>query len=208
MFTGIIEEIGTVSAVSKGNRTCELCISCKKILEGTQIGDSIAVNGTCLTVTRFTETGFAADVTPETLRRTSFASVSAGVRVNLERALTLSSRLGGHLVSGHIDGTARIIGRMPVGNSVEIRFATDVSHMKYILEKGSVALDGVSLTVAARDDASFTVSVIPHTGEETTILSKRIGDIVNLECDIIGKYIEQLMKNNNGLNADMLKNLL
>ncbi len=209
MFTGIIEEIGTLAAIRRGNQSISLIVSCHKVLEGTKVGDSIATSGACLTVTNLSETGFTADVTPETLRRTAFAAWPVGTRVNLERALTLSSRLGGHLVSGHIDGTGRIVEKRNVGNSVEISVSADAAHMKYILEKGSVAVDGVSLTVAAREAGRFTVSVIPETAGKTTILERRIGDLVNLECDMVGKYIEQFLKQpDGGLSTEKLKTLL
>ncbi len=209
MFTGIIEEIGTLAAIRRGNQSISLTVSCHKVLEGTKVGDSIATSGACLTVTSLLETGFTADVTPETLRRTAFAEWPVGTRVNLERALTLSSRLGGHLVSGHIDGTGRIVEKRNVGNSVEISVSADVAHMKYILEKGSVAVDGVSLTVAARETGRFTVSVIPETAGKTTILERRIGDLVNLECDMVGKYIEQFLKQpDGGLSTEKLKTIL
>ncbi len=209
MFTGIIEEIGTLAAIRRGNQSISLTVSCHKVLEGTNVGDSIATSGACLTVTSLLETGFTADVTPETLRRTAFAEWPVGTRVNLERALTLSSRLGGHLVSGHIDGTGRIVEKRNVGNSVEISVSADAALMKYILEKGSVAVDGVSLTVAARETGRFTVSVIPETAGKTTILERRIGDLVNLECDMVGKYIEQFLKQpDGGLTTEKLKMLL
>ena len=209
MFTGIIEEIGTVAAIRRGNQSVALSVSCHKVLEGTKIGDSIATSGACLTVTSLSDGGFTADVTPETMRRTAFSSLQPGTRVNLERALTLSSRLGGHLVSGHIDGTGRIVEKRNVGNSVEISVSADSGLMKYILEKGSVAIDGVSLTVAAREAGRFTVSVIPTTAAETTILERRIGDMVNLECDMVGKYIEQFLKEADGeLSVEKLKSFL
>ncbi len=209
MFTGIIEEIGTLAAIRKGNQSISLTVSCHKVLEGTKIGDSIATSGACLTVTSLLETGLTADVTPETLRRTAFAEWPVGTRVNLERALTLSSRLGGHLVSGHIDGTGRIVEKRNVGNSVEISVSADAALMKYILGKGSVAVDGVSLTVAARETGRFTVSVIPETAGKTTILERRIGDLVNLECDMVGKYIEQFLKQpDGGLSTEKLKTFL
>ncbi len=209
MFTGIIEEIGTIAAIRHGNQSIALTVSCHKVIEGTKIGDSIATGGVCLTVTSLSETGFTADVTPETLRRTAFSVWPVGTRVNLERALTLSSRLGGHLVSGHIDGTGRIVEKRTVGNSAEISVSADSGLMKYILEKGSVAIDGVSLTVAKRETGRFNVSVIPTTAAETTVSERRIGDLVNLECDMVGKYIEQFLKEaDGGLSVEKLRTLL
>ena len=209
MFTGIIEEIGTIAAIRRGNQSVALSVSCHKVLEGTKIGDSIATGGVCLTVTSLSEMGFTADVTTETLRCTAFSFWPVGTHVNLERALTLSSRIGGHLVSGHIDGTGRITDIRQVGNSVEISVSADAALMKYILKKGSIAVDGVSLTVAACEAGHFTVSVIPTTAGETTILERRIGDLVNLECDMVGKYIEQFTKEAaSDLSLEKLERLL
>lgn len=193
MFTGIIEEIGTVKQMIPGTVSYRLTVNAKKVLDGTKVGDSIATNGICLTVTAIHGNSFDADVMAETVRRTNFSSLHAGSRVNLERALTLSSRLGGHIVSGHIDGTGRITDMTREDNAVWVTVNTKPELLRYMIEKGSIAIDGVSLTLAYVDSECFKVSVIPHTGEETILLTKKPGDTVNLECDLIGKYVEKLM---------------
>ena len=195
MFTGIIEEIGTISSVAEGSLSAVITIQASKVLEGSQAGDSIAVNGVCLTVTSIHGGLFTADVMAETLRRSSLGSLSKGSRVNLERAMHANGRFGGHIVSGHIDGTGTIVSKAREDNAVWVTVNTDKHILKYIVEKGSVAIDGTSLTVAAVNDSdsTFSVSVIPHTGKETIILSKGAGDIVNLENDVIGKYVERLL---------------
>lgn len=194
MFTGIIEEIGTVERLERSAAACTLVIRAKKVLEDTRIGDSIAVNGVCLTVTRMSDSSFCADVMPETLRRSSLGSLSAGGRVNLERAMAANGRFGGHIVSGHIDGTGTIAAMQPEANAVVVTIAAAPSLLHYIVEKGSIAIDGISLTVVSVSHTDFSVSLIPHTGAETTLLSKRAGEIVNLENDIIGKYVEKLSR--------------
>lgn len=194
MFTGIIEETGAVRSIISGSRSGELTIDAKAVLSGTRVGDSIAVNGVCLTVTRLTDSGFSADVMPETLRRTALGSLKNGSRVNLERAMPADGRFGGHIVSGHIDGTGVITSMKRDENAVWVTISADSSILHLIVEKGSIAIDGISLTVASVDSSSFSVSVIPHTGAQTTLLSKRQGDIVNLENDIIGKYVQRLMQ--------------
>ena len=170
----------------------EIAICAKKVLEDVALGDSIAVNGICLTVTHFDAAHFTADVMPETVRRTSLAELKRGSHVNLERALTLRSRLGGHIVSGHIDGVGTIAAMQEEGNAIllTVRAAADV--LRYIVEKGSVALDGISLTVARVSAADFTVSLIPHTREITNLREKRMGSRLNIETDILGKYVEKL----------------
>lgn len=195
MFTGIIEEIGTISSVAEGSLSAVITIQASKVLEGSQAGDSIAVNGVCLTVTSIHGGLFTADVMAETLRRSSLGSLSKGSRVNLERAMHANGRFGGHIVSGHIDGTGTIVSKAREDNAVWVTVNTDKHILKYIVEKGSVAIDGTSLTVAAVNDSdsTFSVSVIPHTGKETIILSKGAGDIVNIENDVIGKYVERLL---------------
>lgn len=194
MFTGIIEEKGKLQKVLKGQDSGSLEIKASKVLEGTQIGDSIAVNGVCLTVTSLKSDGFSADVMPETLRRTNLGKLSIGSEVNLERAMAAGGRFGGHIVSGHIDGTGVIKSLKPEGNAVWVSINADPEILHLIVEKGSICIDGISLTVAYVDDNEFRVSIIPHTGSETTLLSRKAGDIVNLENDIVGKYIEKLMK--------------
>lgn len=194
MFTGIIEEKGKLLKVLSGNESGSIELEASKVLEGTRIGDSIAVNGVCLTVTALRAHGFTADVMPETLRRTNLGLLHRGAEVNLERAMAAGGRFGGHIVSGHVDGTGTISELKKDGNAVwvAIKAAPDILHL--IVEKGSICIDGISLTVAYVDDALFKVSIIPHTGSETTLLHKKPGDIVNLENDIVGKYIGRLMQ--------------
>lgn len=196
MFTGIIEETGVVERLDNSPSGCRLYIGASVVLEGTKIGDSIAVNGVCLTVTDMTKTSFAADVMPETLRRSSLGALHSGSRVNLERAMAADGRFGGHIVAGHIDGTGKISSKKPEGNAVVVTIAADRDILRYIVDKGSIAIDGISLTVTKVTGADFSVSLIPHTAKETTLLSKRAGDIVNLENDIVGKYVERLLGNN------------
>ena len=170
----------------------EIDIRSEKVLEDVALGDSIAVNGNCLTVTYCDAAHFVADVMPETVRRTSLAELKRGSRVNLERALTLRSRLGGHIVSGHIDGAGTIAAMQEEGNAVLLTVRASTSILRYIVEKGSVALDGISLTVAHVGAADFTVSLIPHTREITNLREKRSGSRLNIETDILGKYVEKL----------------
>lgn len=191
MFTGIIEEVGIVRSINKGSLSAILDISCSKVLEDTKVGDSIAVNGVCLTVTSLEETSFTADVMAETLRRSSLGELSKGSKVNLERAMQLNGRFGGHIVSGHIDGTGTIISTKKEGNATWVEVGTSPEILRFIIQKGSITIDGISLTVAKLTDKSFSVSIIPHTGSETTLLTKKIGSIVNLENDIVGKYVER-----------------
>ncbi len=198
MFTGIIEEKGTVASVKKGNVSSRITFSASKVLEDIHEGDSIAVNGVCLTATSITGITFTADVMAETMRRSSLGNLRPGDRVNMERAMLCGGRFGGHIVSGHIDGTGTVKSLKREENAVWVRISADTSLLKYIVEKGSVALDGISLTVAEVDDSGFMVSVIPHTGSETTLLSKKPGDCINIECDMIGKYVEKLL----GLNHE------
>ena len=188
MFTGIIEEVGALERLAGG----EIAIRAKKVLEDVALGDSIAVNGICLTVTHFDAAHFTADVMPETVRRTSLAELKRGSRVNLERALTLRSRLGGHIVSGHIDGVGTIAAMQEEGNAILLTVRAGADILRYIVEKGSVALDGISLTVARVSAADFTVSLIPHTREIRNLREKRSGSRLNIETDILGKYVEKL----------------
>ena len=193
MFTGIIEEQGVVKSIKKTGHSIMLEISAHTVLEGLKVGDSISTDGVCLTVTSFNSTMFCADVMPETMLRSNLGSLCPGARVNLERALTLNSRLGGHLVSGHIDGTGEIIAMKRDENSIEVTISAPAKILRYIVEKGSVAIDGASLTIAAVDSNSFKVSIIPHTQGATTLTKKRIGESVNLENDMIVKYVEKLI---------------
>ena len=193
MFTGIIEETGTVKKIIGHQTSGFIEIKAKKVLEGTNIGDSIAVNGVCLTVTKLQGDSFVADVMAETLRKTNLGSLPIGASVNLERAMAANGRFGGHIVSGHIDGTGTITKVEKDDNAIWYTIAAEENLMKYIVEKGSIAIDGISLTVAKRSDMDFAISMIPHTAKETVLSQKKPGDIVNLENDIVGKYIEQLM---------------
>lgn len=206
MFTGIVEEIGHIRRIIKRNRAERLTVSCNRVLEGTKIGDSIAVNGACLTVVSMTDDSFDADVTPETMRRTAFSLFRPGSPVNLERALRLCDRLGGHIMMGHVDGVGHILSMEKEDNALNISISLDRKWMRYIIEKGSVAVDGISLTVAKRENGAFGIALIPHTGEETALLEKHPGDPVNIECDYLGKYVEQLM--NRGLAEDLSMELL
>ena len=190
MFTGIIEEVGQVARIGGGS----LVINCAKVIEDVHLGDSIAVNGVCLTVTHFDKSSFTADVMPETVRRTSLAELKKGSPVNLERALTLASRLGGHIVSGHIDGTGEIVKFADEGNAILMTISAGPELLRYIVEKGSVALDGISLTVAQVTDSDFTVSLIPHTREVTNLGSKKTGSPINIETDVLGKYVEKMLQ--------------
>ncbi len=193
MFTGIVEEVGRVKAIRRGARSITLEVEARTVMEDTHVGDSIATNGVCLTVTTITPTGFTADVMPETMRRTSFASLTPGSPVNLERALTLQSRLGGHMVSGHIDATGKVVRRTADDNALWLWIETTDSVMRYIVEKGSVTLQGVSLTVATLSGTQFAVSLIPHTQGATTLHTAQVGDPVNIETDMIAKYVEKLL---------------
>lgn len=192
MFTGIIEEIGTVRRIEHGAKGARLTIQAKTVLEDTRIGDSIATNGVCLTVVSMTGDSFSADVMAESLRRSSLGTLQGGSPVNLERAMAAYGRFGGHIVSGHIDGTGTIASQKREDNAVWVKIKTPAPLLRYIVEKGSIAIDGVSLTVAAVTDTDFSVSIIPHTGAQTILLGKKPGDPVNLECDVIGKYVEKL----------------
>lgn len=194
MFTGIIEEIGEITGLRQTATSAVLGVRAKTVLDGTKLGDSIAVNGVCLTVVRLTGDGFEGDVMPETLRRTNLGALKPKSRVNLERAMAADGRFGGHIVAGHVDGTGTVTDLSPEGNAVWVTISAAPDILRYIVEKGSIAIDGISLTVAYVDTVCFKVSIIPHTGQETTLLTRKTGDIVNLECDIIGKYIEKLMQ--------------
>lgn len=207
MFTGIIEEKGKIKRISRSGNFSVLTVSGKDIFSDLAIGDSVAVNGVCLTVTGISAETFTADVMHETLNRSSLGDLSVGSNVNLERAMPANGRFGGHIVSGHIDGTGRIIRTRDDGIAVWYTIAAESEILKYIVIKGSVAIDGISLTVAERGADRFSVSVIPHTAKVTILGEKSPGDIVNLEVDIIGKYVEQLMKKETtgGLTEEFLR---
>lgn len=207
MFTGIIEEIGTVQAVQHSGDNSFIKISAEKILSDVHDGDSIAVNGVCLTVTDFSSNIFRADVMNETLNRSSLGSLRNGSPVNLERAMSANGRFGGHIVSGHIDGTGVISDIKKDGIAIWYTISTNLEIMRYIIEKGSIAIDGISLTVAKVTDNNFSVSIIPHTAQQTILSYKKTGDIVNLENDIVGKYIEKFTrqeKNKNSISMNFL----
>lgn len=192
VFTGIVEECGTVLDVLKNGVSGSVQIQASTVLEGTKTGDSIAVNGVCLTVTKLTKSSFTADVMAETFRRTNLGNLGKNSRVNLERAMAADGRFGGHIVSGHIDGTGIISRIKEEGNAVWIYISAPQSILNLIVEKGSVAVDGISLTVAAVSDKEFAVSFIPYTRENTALSGKKTGAVVNLENDIIGKYVQKL----------------
>ena len=204
MFTGIIEEVGHVKSLHRGAKSFTLEVEAEKVLEGTLVGDSIATNGVCLTVTSLTGHGFTADVMPETVSRTALGELVSGSPVNLERALSLQTRLGGHIVSGHIDGTGRIADRRQDDTALWLTIECDSKLLRYIIEKGSVTLQGVSLTVARVDARSFAVSLIPHTQAATTLHRAKVGDLVNIENDIIAKYVEKLLGKAPDNGSDLL----
>ena len=213
IFTGIIEELGVVKSIAINGASGCITIKAKKVLEGTQLGDSIAVNGTCLTVTSINSDGFSADVMAETVKRTSLSQVGKGDLVNLERAMILNGRFGGHIVSGHIDGTGTITKYTKEENAIWVTIKAPDEILDLIVEKGSICIDGISLTVATVSDQDFQVSIIPHTAKETTLIHKKVGSLVKLENDIVGKYIKKLMENNqeeqakkaSGLTMEMLE---
>lgn len=196
MFTGIVEEVGTIRSLQLRGNSGSISIIAQKVLEGTKIGDSIAVNGICLTVTSLLSDGFTADVMAETVRRSGLDQAKMGDSVNLERAMAADGRFGGHIVSGHIDGTGVIREYRREENAVWVTIAASPEILALIVEKGSICIDGISLTVATVSDSSFQVSVIPHTAEETTLIRKHTGDVVNLENDVVGKYVQRLLSGN------------
>ncbi|WP_425801627.1 riboflavin synthase [Desulfitobacterium sp. Sab5] len=198
MFTGIIEELGLVADIQILPDAAYLTIEADKVLKGTQIGDSIAVNGVCLTVVKLQDTRFTVDVMSETLKKTNLAELTRGGRVNLERALQLSTRLGGHLVSGHVDGIGTIQKISKAGIAEVFEISTSPALLHFILPKGSVAIDGISLTVVQAESQFFSVSLIPHTRQETTLGLKGVGSKVNLETDLIGKYVARFLEKGSG----------
>ena len=196
MFTGLVEEIGKIQSIVKSTKSAKIIIKANKVIMEAKIGDSISTNGVCLTITECTSNNFTVDVMAETMRRSNLNSLSPGDEVNLERALRACDRLGGHIVSGHIDGIGTVSNYEKEENAVWITISTKPEILRYIVEKGSIAIDGISLTVAYVDENEFKVSIIPHTKEVTTLLRKKLGDIINLECDVVGKYIEKLLLTN------------
>ncbi len=194
MFTGIIEEMGRLRHVEKTGDSMILEVEAKAVLEDVKIGDSIAINGVCLTVVSFTEQSFKADVMPETYRKTSLHQCNIGDRVNLERAMSAQGRFGGHLVQGHVDGTGTIDSLRQEGNAVVFTIKPDQpSLLNYMIPKGSIAVDGISLTLVDVTQDAFTVSIIPHTLQETTLGLRKRGDAVNIECDMMGKYVQRFV---------------
>lgn len=193
MFTGLIAELGSVVALERQGESFHLTVAAVKVMENLKIGDSVAVNGVCLTVVKKSAGSFTADVMPETVRLTNIGELQPGSRVNLERTLRLCDGLDGHIVTGHVEGQGMIKSRVPEGIAVVVTIETEARLLKYILPKGSIAIDGISLTVTQVTDSSFSVSLIPHTAKETTLGFKAVGDKVNLETDIIGKYVERML---------------
>ncbi len=208
MFTGIIEEIGKVKAITRGANSIRLTIAVKKILDDIHIGDSICTNGVCLTVTTFDNDSYTADVMPETMNRTNFKDLRINDLVNCERAMPANGRFGGHIVSGHIDGTGIISKMTRDDKAIRVKIETRPEILRYIVEKGSITIDGISLTVTDVSSYDFGVSIIQHTQDETTLTKKKIGDTVNLENDIVGKYIEKFVGNITARNDERLLNLL
>ncbi len=207
MFTGIIEEIGTIQKLAKGPQSLRLTIGAHTVLEDTQVGDSIATGGVCLTVTDLTATTFSVDVMYETLNRSSLAALTVGSKVNLERALTLQKRLGGHLMSGHVDGLATLVSLKEEDIAWIYRFKIDPALTKYMVEKGSIGIDGISLTLIEVTADHFAVSIIPHTQANTTLATLKVGDKVNIEVDMMSKYVEKILgvSPTPGLSEERLK---
>ena len=197
MFTGIVEEVGRVKDLERTTRQdaagC-LAVGARRVLESLRLGDSIAVNGACLTVVALDDDSFSVDLAPETLRRTNLGSLGPGSGVNLERPLAVADRLGGHIVQGHVDATGRVISTKPQGDCMLMRFRAPKRLMPYIVEKGFVAVDGISLTVVKKGGSSFTISVIPYTLNNTILKQRSVGDAANLEVDILAKYVESLLR--------------
>jgi riboflavin synthase len=200
LFTGIIEEVGTVKSIGSG----KLTVSASAVLQGTRLGDSMAVNGACLTVSALDSTSFSVDVMPETLKRTNLGQLHSGSSVNLERALMVGGRVGGHLVQGHVDATGTVASLVSEGKAVIAKFAALPEVLRYVVEKGFIAVDGVSLTVIGYDKSSFSVSLVGYTLKNTVLGSRKVGDQVNLEVDIIAKYVEKLREGRGGVTLDFL----
>ena len=197
MFTGIIEEIGHIKKIATKNEAMELSIAASKILEDIKLGDSIAINGVCLTVTNFSKDSFSVDVMPETFRATSMATLTVGSPLNLERALAVGDRLGGHFVTGHVDGVAKITQIIPIDNAVNYTLEMDNELIKHCILKGSIAVDGISLTIFGVTDNKIQLTLIPHTVSHTILGSKKLGEKVNIESDMLSKHVANLMARNN-----------
>jgi riboflavin synthase len=198
MFTGIVEEIGKIKAINGSQDSVEMVIKARKILDDVNLGDSISVNGVCLTVTEFTSDGFTVDVMPETVKSTSLRDLQRNDNVNLERAMSANGRFGGHIVSGHVDGIGKIVRKVPKGNAVYYEIEIPEELIQFMIYKGSVTVDGTSLTIFGLTKNTFTLSLIPHTLTETILRNKGVGDIVNIECDMLGKYVSQFMRRSFG----------
>lgn len=193
MFTGIIEEIGTIESVQSSKEAIVFTIGAKRILKDVSLGDSISVNGVCLTVTQYTASSFSVDVMPETVRSTSLSQLKKGSPVNLERAMAANGRFGGHFVSGHVDGIGKIIKKQQVSNAVYYEIQVPEELTSTLIHKGSITVDGISLTIFGLEDQKVVISIIPHTLGETILGTKGVGDIVNIECDLVGKYIKKFV---------------
>ena len=210
MFTGIVEEVGILKEMRAGAAQARLTIEASKVLQDVRVGDSIAVNGICLTVTAFTSRQFQVDVMPETVKATNVHQLKPGDRLNLERAMAANGRFGGHIMSGHVDGVGKILSKTPQANAVYYRIETSPGIMPYVVPKGSIAVDGISLTVVDVQENVFSVSIIPHTLQETNLAFRNPGDRVNLECDLLAKYVDNLLakkwkaSSKDGLTADVL----
>jgi riboflavin synthase len=200
MFTGIVEEIGTITAAGSNRLT----VAAQKVLDDTRLGDSVAVNGVCLTTTGLSNDSFTVDVMPETLRRTNLGSLRPGDKVNLERPLAVGGRFGGHFVQGHVDDIGKVLSVTPEGSALLLQFGAPQDIMKYVVEKGFIAVDGVSLTVVGYDSNAFSVSLVGYTREHTTLGSFKPGDVVNLEVDIIAKYVERLRGDGKSIDKEFL----
>lgn len=200
MFTGIIEEIGIIKLV----RSKQITITASEVIEGTRLGDSVAVNGVCLTVSTIDTRSFSVNVMPETLRRTSLGLMRPGARVNLERAIMMGGRLGGHLVQGHVDACGKVVSLIPEAEAVIARYSAPSEVMRYVVKKGFIAVDGASVTVVDCDDTTFSISLVTYTLEHTILGNKRRGDVVNLEVDIIAKYVEKIRENHNSITYNSL----
>ena len=200
MFSGIVEEMGAIQSMDKGLAGAKFSILASVILDDLHVGDSVSVSGTCLTVTNIEEQGFSVDVSTETLNRTVLGNIAVGTPVNLERAMKLNARMGGHLVTGHVDGLGALRTREQDGNAIQLTIEAPEEIMRYCVVKGSITMDGISLTINGVRDRSFAVAIIPHTAQVTTIGLKQIGDSVNLESDLIGKYVERLLQANGTLS--------
>lgn len=208
MFTGIVEEIGTVLKVNRGAQSFSMTIQAQKVIEDVHLGDSISVNGVCLTVTQFDDRSFNVDVMPETYMATTLHKLTSGSRVNLERAMAANGRFGGHFVSGHVDGTGTITEKKTVENALYITIQVPETFAPFLLDKGSVAIDGASLTIFHIEQSQITISLIPHTQKETILAEKAIGEKVNIECDMLAKYIAQVLKQQEKQSSHITLDLL